>query len=70
MSQLVELSPLYTQDVIQKVNDVLSRAASSGERVSGWEELKVVLQGAKLAWTSQDAPDMVGVHPGNRSNLS
>ena len=60
---------MYTQDVIQKVNDVLSRAASSGERVSGWEELKVVLKGAKLAWISQVAPDMVGVHPGNRSSL-
>ena len=69
MKRPLDLSSLYTEDVIQKVNDILSRAAASGERVSVWEELKVVLKGAKLAWTSQVAPDMVGVHPANRSTL-
>ena len=59
----------YSADVVSKVQKLLDEGSASGARVAGWEEIQEVLAKAKLGWTTQMPPDLVGVHPCNRSYL-
>jgi len=42
-------------------------AETTGERVSVWEELQILLKANKLAWTQKCEPDVVGVNQLNRT---
>ncbi len=61
------LDPLFRADVVSQVEAIVEDANQSGARVAAWDQIVEVLKGAKLAWCTQVAPEMVGAHPLNRN---
>jgi len=60
---------VFTKQLIEMVQQVINRANLTGERVAAWDQLQQIFIDRKLAYKSQVPPEMVGVHPENRSRL-
>jgi len=56
-------------DMVAQVQAMIDEAEKTGTRAAAWETIQQVLLDNKLAWRSQIPPEMVGVHPENRSRL-
>ena len=63
------LDPLYTQEIIMKVSEIIEEAEQTGARVSAWDKIMMLLLEHNLAWRLQVQPEFVGVHPSNRSKF-
>ena len=64
-----QLDALYTADLVTNVQCIIDEALKSGTRVAAWDSIQEILKANRLAWPAQVAPDMVGVHPLNRSRM-
>ena len=60
---------LFDDAIVKEVQNLIDRAASTGARVSAWDDIQAILLHQKLAWHVQIPPEFVGVHPSNRSKL-
>ena len=63
------LEDVFTKQLVEMVQQVINRANLTGERVAAWDQLQQIFIDHKLAYKSQVPPEMVGVHPENRSRL-
>ena len=59
----------FPQALVAQVQGILDTASKTGARVAAWDEVQGLLKQHKLAWSSQVAPEFVGIHPSNRSKL-
>ena len=51
----------------EEIARIIERGFATGEIVSAWDELKVKLEAAQLAWRQQCPPEHVGCDKSNRS---
>ena len=64
-----ELPSSFTLDLIEKVQNIISKCESTGlGRQSGWEEVQKILFDEKLGWYGEVPPEWVACHPANRSS--
>ena len=54
---------------MSSVAEIIRKASHSGERVAAWDDIQKLLLDNALAFRSHVPPEMVGVHPENRSRL-
>ena len=66
---MAHLDKKFTPAVVEQVRSLLQQAARSGERTAALEKVQAVLTQAGLWWKERVPPEMVGVHPQNRSGL-
>jgi hypothetical protein len=69
MGGATPLEDVFTKQVVEMVQQVIKRANLTGERVAAWDQIQQIFMDHKLAYKSQVPPEMVGVHPDNRSRL-
>ena len=51
----------FPDEFVKKINGIIARCTSQGQKVSGAEEVLNLLKGADLLWEVQGAPEFTGV---------
>ena len=64
---LVDMSK-FPDELCKKINGIIARCTSQGQKVSGAEEVLNLLKGADLLWEVQGAPEFTGVSRFNRKS--
>ena len=64
-----DVDPLFTEELVAAVADLIERGEANGEKTGIWEEICDIAQRGKLAWYEHVQCDHMGVDEDNRSTF-